>query len=162
MALTERITPQGRRVLKLFEDLKKKPEVQQGYPADFANKQHEGSDVTVILIAVVHEFGSPARGIPERSHMRSSFDENKGKLSSFSKRVAESILDGNIDLKQGLSQIGLYMENNHKEKLQSSIPPELSPSTKAARRAKGDQNPKTLIDTAQLLNSSTHKVKMRS
>ncbi len=168
--IVERITPAGRKFFDTVKQLKgRKPHVKVGYPAEDSktNEKHEDADgMTVLQLAVIHEFGVPNAGpggntvIPERSWIRASYDESKRKLLVFSRKVAQRVIKGEISVKAGLSQIGLFMLNRQKKKMRSNIPPELAPSTKAGRSKKGDANPKALIDTAQLLNSASTKVIM--
>ncbi len=150
-----RETADGKRFRRLVRQLRKEPLVKEGYPVDNSetNTQHEDSQVTNLLIAAVHEFGRMDGTIPQRSHIRSYFDQNVKKIERFAKRKAGQVLDGTLSLNQALGQIGLLMLALHKKKILSSIPPPLKPATIAA---KGSD--KSLIDTGQMLNSATTKV----
>lgn len=159
MALRERLTPAGIRILKLFKELKHKPIVKQGYPAeDDAKNQTDGDGpLTVLQVAVFHEFGT-SNGVPERSHIRSSFDENASKLQAFARKLMGQMMDGKVTLEQALDRLGLYMLRNHRAKIRSRIPPPLSIATAEQRfLERGDANPVPLVDTGQMLNSSTFK-----
>jgi len=161
--VTERITPEGLAVLRLFKKLKRRPFVKEGYPSENSDTfDPHGDKVTVLMVAAIHEFGTENGNIPERSHLRSSFDDNRQKLNLFAFKVSQMLIDGTLSLEKGLNRIGLKMLNNHKKKIKSNIPPELSDATKKQRERKGSKNPKALIDTAQLLNSATIKRIMKS
>ena len=47
---------------------------------DKGGDKHEGSDITVLEIATIHEFGAPKANIPSRSFIRAGYDSNKNKI----------------------------------------------------------------------------------
>lgn len=147
-----RETADGRRFRRLVKQLRSGPLVKEGYPTENPESRELHGELTNLFIAAVHEFGTNDGHIPPRPHLRSSFDENKQKLERFARKKAGQVLDGSLTLEMALDQIGLFMLNNHKKKIQSSIPPPNAPSTVAAKGSS-----KTLIDTGQMLNSATIK-----
>ena len=159
MAVRERLTPQGRRFYENVKKLKKKPHVVQGYPREVSttNEKHEDSDLSVLFVAIIHEFGTGDGRVPERSHIRASFDAMRPKLERFVKKEAMAILDGARTVEQALDRIGLFMVNEHKAFIKKGIGPALSPNTRP-----NQTNKIPLIDTAQMLNSSTFKRRMKS
>jgi hypothetical protein len=120
---------------------------------------HEGS-VTNLSIAITHEFGAPAANIPKRSFIRSTVDENKAKYRRMIDKLGKVSLKTpkGIDLlkkiRQGLFVLGETVRADIIRKIDSNIPPPLSPMTV---EAKGDTL--ALVDTGQLKNAITSVVK---
>ena len=112
----------------------------------------QGSDLTLVELAAVHEFGSPAANIPERSFLRSTFRERSAKaLASMVAKITKAILANKVTVKQGVNMLGAWGATEVKNTItQTEIPPPLKPATIAA---KGSKRP--LVDTGQLLNSIT-------
>ena len=105
----------------------------------------------VIRIAAIHEFGAPKANIPERSFVRSSFDENFQGLQDFKKEQARLVIAGKQTAMVGIMKIGEWLTNKIKIKINSNVPPPLKQMT---IDRKGSS--KSLIDTAQMLNSVQH------
>lgn len=102
---------------------------------------------SVIMVGTVHEFGSPSRGIPQRSFLRSTVREKRRSYKIMFKKIAKQIVDGKIDMKKGLGLIGLQVSTDVKEKITDIKSP-------ALKYRQG--NP--LIDTGHLRQSITYKV----
>jgi phage gpG-like protein len=115
--------------------------------------RHEAAEnmSEIIRIAAVHEFGAPKRNIPERPFIRTSFDDNFPALQEFKKTQAMLVIQGKQTAMTGIKKIGEWLTNKTKAKINSNIPPELDPKT-----IKRKHSSRTLIDTAQLLNSIQH------
>lgn len=108
---------------------------------------------TVVQIAAKHEFGE---GVPQRSFIRSSFDENVARYRDASRNAFAATLryaiknrDGNWTPKTStaLKRLGLLVEGDIKKKIAAGIPPPLTPYT-LARKGKNKTTP--LIDTGQM------------
>lgn len=114
---------------------------------------HKAADTMseIIQIAAVHEFGAPNKNIPERSFVRSSLDENLQELQIFKKQQAEFVIRGRQTAMVGIAKIGEWLTNKMKLKINSNIPPRLADATIARKGSS-----KSLIDTAQMLNSVQH------
>ena len=159
--MKNRTVDKDRGLKKLQKELRllgQKPHVKAGL---FGSANHKKSgQATVVDIGIVNEFGSPKRNIPERSFMRSTFDERKAFWFSRTRRVANLILTGRMTVSRGLDILGLAIERDHKSKIRRGDPswPELSEKT--VQRKKG--SPKKLIDSAQMVNSIKHKKVMNS
>jgi len=138
-------------VLKKLEALKQ-TQVVVGIPA-VANKIHEGG-VSNAVIAAAHEFGVPDKNIPERSFLRSTFNENKDKAASFLATRIRNALISKGDMNKPFELLGLKMATEVKGKIQSGIEP---PLLKATIKRKGSSKP--LIDTGQLVQSITYEVR---
>ena len=102
---------------------------------------------SVILVGAVHEFGSPARGVPQRSYLRSTVVENKSKYKQEFRKLSKQIISGKIDTKKALNIIGLTVQSDVQNKLRSIKTPPLKYR---------EGNP--LIDTGHLIQSITYKV----
>lgn len=113
---------------------------------------HSASELETI--AWVHEFGS--NNIPERSFIRSSFDENKPDIKNITQLVYSNVLLGRKTVRQGLKIIGARMVDHTKNKIIDLKTPPLKNPTRRRRGATvknpvGSTNP--LVDTGQLVQS---------
>ncbi len=93
--------------------------------------------------------------IPERSFMRSAFDENKNKLHELVYSLFAKVLSGEVKGSQMLDKIGLYLESVIKNKIRDIKEPPKSPATLNIE-GQGKTNP--LIDSGRLRKSVVYKV----
>jgi hypothetical protein len=121
----------------------------QGRDAEAPKKK---GDVTNVLVASVHEFGSPKSGIPERSFLRSSFDENLRDYDRSMKKAAKRVMTSQ-QLRGEFRLIGEEYRADVIEKIKSNIPPPLAPETQERKARDGAPDKQALVDTGQLLNS---------
>lgn len=130
-----------------------------GYPAEGEAKEgtRKGSGreqydtiSEVAEIAFYNEFGTGTT--PERSFIRTSFDENLEKINQMKIKLYNMIVDGKMTVHRALGIMGEAHVNHIKRKIRDIHEPPNAPSTIA--RKKGADNP--LIDTAQMLNSVQH------
>lgn len=150
------------RILEEVGKLASKPYVKIGYPAEAETTNNpkkikigDGETIghqslTVLAVAVFMEFGTIT--VPERSYIRSSYDDNFYEMLEFTKELVGKIYDGKMTVERALDLIGLKMVNNAKNKIRMRIPPVLAVNTILR---KGSDVP--LIDTSQLLNAITFK-----
>lgn len=125
--------------------------VQVGVLGD-SGTHHSG--FSMVELAAVHEFGSPAAGIPERSFIRSALRDRKDEMTKLLTGVAKRIIDNKMTIDQGLGQLGLWAATAIKKQIiGQDIPPPLKASTVAK---KGSSKP--LVDTGQLLGAISWKV----
>lgn len=106
------------------------------------------------LIAMVHEFGSPSKGIPERSFLRSTVLEQADK---YAKIIAETIpqaINGGMSEHDAYSRLGTVAMNDVKMKIASG---EFAPLSQKTIDRKGSSKP--LIDTGALRQSITFEVR---
>ena len=96
--------------------------------------------------AAHNEFGT--ENAPERSFMRSAFDENLNDLSADMDRRYSQVVAGTKTVYQALGLVGLRHQDQIKKKIDTNVPPSNAPATIAA---KGSSH--TLIDTAAMKNS---------
>lgn len=123
--------------------------VDVGIQAD-AGTDDEGNPI--IVRAVANEFGTK-RGIPERSFVRSAFDEQQAKLNTLKKRLVSGVIAGKLSPERAAGLLGQQHEKDIKDKIRSITSPALSPATIAR---KGSSKP--LIDTGQMINSVRYVV----
>lgn len=107
-----------------------------------------------VFLAAIHEFGSPERGIPERSFLRSTADANQFKYLELLKKGHERVLEGQMDTKRALGLVGEIGVADVKARITSQQG--FAPLAESTIKAKGSS--KALIDTGQLLNSVTCRV----
>lgn len=118
-----------------------------------------GGKASYVMIASVHEFGAiidNGKGIitiPERSFIRSTFDEKQGEWMNFLKQQIKLVCDFRVAPRDALERLGAKMVGDIQKKIRNLQSPPNAPSTIAA---KGSSNP--LIDTGGLRQRITYKV----
>ncbi|WP_225216042.1 phage virion morphogenesis protein [Psychrobacillus faecigallinarum] len=111
------------------------------------------------MIANIHEFGvtiQKASGsiiIPERSFLRTTFDEKQNEWAQFAKRQLKNVLDFKIDARTLYERLGARMVGDIQEKITDIEAP---PNVSSTIRKKGSSNP--LIDSGDLRRRITYKV----
>lgn len=113
--------------------------------------QHRDSEMTVAELASIHEFGL---GVPERSFLRSTMDENEGQLLRLASQLGQGVIDGKFSQQQALGLLGTKAQGLVVEKIREHIDPPNAPSTV---KQKGSSTP--LIDSAQLVQAITYEVR---
>lgn len=116
-----------------------------GLPRD-SNAYPDGT--SVILVGLVHEFGSIVKGIPERSYLRSTIRENRRAYKKFMADLAKSVVQGKRTIEQAKQLLGLKVASDVQEKITTLDTPPLKYR---------DGNP--LIDTGHLRQSITFVVR---
>jgi hypothetical protein len=107
------------------------------------------SKLNNVEIATVDEFGSRDGRIPQRSFLRSTFDENQRKYKKLMKRAGErAVLDG-VSVKAAFTIPGEAHRTDIIRKIDAGIPPPNAEST--LRRKRGGTTP--LINFGQLKGS---------
>ena len=119
-----------------------------------------GNTVELLIIATVHEFGTTIKlknggkiVIPERSYLRSTFDNEKSKIVDKCDKLLESVINLKLPVEVFFQTIGEYIVGLVQGTLTDLKDPGLSDPT---IKAKGSSNP--LIDTGRLRQSITYKV----
>lgn len=118
---------------------------------------HQGSGTTdgvdIAEYAAYNEYGTSR--IPERSFMRSTFDE---KLQDVQRDIADKyndVIAGRSTVYRALGLVGLRHETDIKKKIDSGIAPANAPNTVAQKGSS-----RTLIDTGAMRNSVRYVVKL--
>lgn len=91
--------------------------------------------------------------IPERSFLRSGFDENADKVLKTTEAVLPDVLIGTLSVEQYAKLVGLQLASAIKEYAVNLNSPPNHPFTK---QQKGSSNP--LVDTGDMINSITYEV----
>lgn len=133
-------------------------------------------DAEMVMIARVHEYGieitvtDKMRGylasqgyplkkettkivIPERSYLRSGYDENVDDITDKMKQMMADVIDGSINQDVFLNAIGVEFAGLIQKKLRDLRDPVNSSMT---IERKGSSNP--LVDTGRLVGSIRHEV----
>lgn len=125
-------------------------------PVKIPGKKGSKSQLDLVRIGAVHEFGAPNRGIPERSFLRSTVDDKRNDIDIFLKKNYERYTQNQISLKRALGEIGEYLTNQVQLKIKNRIPPELAEETKRRKTVNGKVGDVPLIDTGQMIQSISH------
>lgn len=108
---------------------------------------HDNSDLTVAQVAAYNEFG--ARGVPERSFMRSTMRENRIEYTLIISRIIKRISSGSGgNYKNAMGKVGMRIQNDIQRKIVDIKTP---PNAQSTIDRKKSSNP--LIDTGQMVNS---------
>lgn len=102
----------------------------------------------VALVAAVHEFGAPEKGIPPRPFMSKTIARNKDK---WAKKASDLIAEVGVD--KALDQVGEEMADDIRKSISDEDWTPLNPATV---KRKGFDKP--LIDTMDMMRAVTHKV----
>lgn len=132
------------RLDKLAKSLDTKDSVKVGLPRG-SNDYPDGT--SVITVGAVHEFGSPARNIPQRSYLRSTIVENKEEYFRIMSSLAKKIVGGDLSMQKALHMLGMKLQNDVQNKIEDIKEPPLKSR---------EGNP--LIDTGHLRQSIVYKV----
>ncbi len=105
----------------------------------------------LVRIGGVHEFGYDKGNIPERSFIRSTYDENIAALNMMVQKEIDLVIAGRSDTRRSLARLGEFMVPKIRRKITRRIAPALSKKSK-----RGRDNGVPLYDSGQLLQSITH------
>lgn len=116
-------------------------------------EEEEGSPLTLLEVAAVHEFGAPAAGIPQRSFIRAGVDAQLAEIQRVQRALARQTIRGATTLDVALDRLGAKVAALLQNRIAAGIDPPNSPATIAR---KGSSKP--LVDTGQLKASITWRV----
>lgn len=132
--------------------------------------QQSANPISLIELAAIHEFGSPAAGIPERSFMRSTLQHKRPALNAaidkFVGQGIKNLLDSDstsgaaveAEARRALAKVGqtavAMIRATIRERATTGPEPQENSSSTIAR--KGSTLP--LVDTGQLINGLTYEV----
>lgn len=124
-------------------------------------KYEEGQPVAGI--AMVQEFGSPARGIPPRSFMRTTAEEKQTEWAKSVAQLTKAAALGKLAPANIMPALCMVAEGHVRQTISKISAPPLKPATVAARKrrmANGGKGAKSsiakpLVDTGILLNTLT-------
>lgn len=107
-------------------------------------------------LAAIHEFGAPAAGIPARSFLRATFEQQADEYRAILARLAEALLKDTITLDRALDLLGTWGAGAVKATItQGRVVPRLQDSAAGRRTIARKGSSQTLVDTGQLVNSIT-------
>lgn len=141
-----------KQVMKRAEQLNRMQLV-VGIPNDENSRQDSG-EITNAELGIIHEFGVPERGIPERSFMRSTASEESENLGRLGNAQVAECLEGNASAHDVFATIGTYLQGKVVEKITDG---EFEPNNENTVKSKHSSKP--LIDTGQLRASITYEVR---
>lgn len=100
--------------------------------------------LTIADIGAINEFGTEDSGgnVPERSFLRSTYDEQGERFADDAARVAVAVIDRRLTIDQGLQVIGATQATAVKKTINDFTDPPNAPET-IARKGKDDP----LVDT---------------
>lgn len=148
MAVKVKDTDKGwKRIQRAFAKLGPGMSVAVGIQGAVATAAHSGG-VTNVELGAIHEFGAPKAGIPQRSFLRATADENVNRIAKRFEVIARGVADGGTATEGGLLQIGEEFRALVIDRIKAGIPP---PLQQATIDRKGESTP--LIDTGALIGS---------
>lgn len=109
---------------------------------------------TIAEYAAYNEFGTSK--IPERSFLRSTFDERLEVMRRMMASQYDSAMEGRTTIYDALRRIGLQHETDVKQKIRDLKTPPNAPATIAK---KGSANP--LIDTGAMVNAVRYVLRLK-
>lgn len=170
------ITDKDMGMARLIKDLKQakiSPFVKIGLLANTGKMNKKSSDsttksiksgkrkkLTVLDVGIYNEFGTEINGkerIPQRSFIRTTYNENKSKYYTLIKSMILGFYMGRVTLKQILEVVGLMAVSDTKKTITHTHP---SWKENAKSTVKKKKSSKPLIDTGQLVGSIHHQVVM--
>jgi hypothetical protein len=153
-----------KKIMSEMKKLESKPYVKIGVQGADASKDKkvrnddgtitDVSGITVVDIATFHEFGY---GVPERSFLRATIDQNRDKYYAIVKELKNEIFAGKMTTENASKILGEKIKSDCQQRITDGIDPPLSSETIAN---KGSSVP--LIDTGQLRQSITYVVEAKS
>ena len=113
-----------------------------------------GEGITMVELAAIHEFGSPAAGIPQRSFIRRTLVDAPW-LPQFTAKLARGVVELKVTETQALGILGEKAVLEIKRTITdgAGVPPPLAEATIAA---KGSTRP--LVDHGRLLGAISYSV----
>ena len=135
---------------------KSDPHVRVGVFSDEkAGGQVRDGELTNVEIAAVHEYGTEDGRVPERSFLRSTFDEKRQVYAALVTKLLRGVVSGKMPVKQMFDILGAQMVADINGRVRQTLGPAfafepLRPETIAR---KGSDRP--LIDTGIMLASIT-------
>lgn len=111
-----------------------------------------------VLLAIVHNVGSPSKKIPARKFTAPAFDKNINKTNNLLDKTINSFLDKRNyqSLERNLNLLGKTMQQDIQQEIRDLKEPALKPLT---IKRKGSS--KLLIDTGEMLNATDYQVEMK-
>jgi len=151
---------QPKALRKVYQDLSGACDkvVAVGFPAEKQNAYPDGTPVA--SVAAVQVFGAPSQGIPSRDFMAAA----RSDIMRHQHEVAEKANSRSLSAAQIealLNALGRKAQDDIKKGIKDTNDPPLSERTLASRKAKGNMDPKPLIDTHHMIDSVSYIVRRK-
>lgn len=101
----------------------------------------------VALIAAQNEMGNPTKNIPPRPTIRPAIIEKQQDVEIMAAQGAKQIITGSATAKDVMEGITFLMQNAISKNIATITSPPLAPATIAARKLRGNNSQKPLVDT---------------
>ena len=120
-----------------------------------AQSPHPDAMITMVELALIHEFGSEEANIPARSFIRATLEERADQFERVAQLFVAQVVTGRITPQKCMDLLGGWAAGEVRRKMThgAHIPPPLKKSTK---KAKGSDRP--LVDDAHLAGAVKHEV----
>lgn len=122
--------------------------------ADGASVRVGLPDGELAEIGLIHEYGAPKAGIPERSFIRQTFRNKRPQLIALQGRLAGMIMTGKITPERAMDILGAWLSGAIKATITSDG--HFVPLAPATVKAKGSSKP--LVDHGDLSRAVTWRV----
>lgn len=143
-------------VLAAIRDLTK-TRVMVGIPASSGRSGGDGIDNATI--GYIAEVGAPERNIPARPHLVPGVESIRPQAIARLKAAGQAALAGDqAAVEKAFHVVGILAQNAVRAEITDGTFAPLAPRTLAARRARGRQGDKPLIDTGQLRRAYTYTI----
>lgn len=129
-----------------------------GAKADEVHDDGEGGEITNAELGALHELGNPDTGLPARSWLVRTFELKGDELRAMQLRVANALfaLGSRFTIEQGLGMLGAWAAGALKATINDGlVVPRLEDSAAGRRTIARKGSTKTLVDSAQFVNSIT-------
>jgi hypothetical protein len=134
--------------------------VKVGVLASQGGSTEVANGITLTDLAAIHEYGSEAAHVKERSYMRSTFrrTEVAEANQNLCAKLARGIILEKVEFRTALDKLGAWGANQMKLTIKNRATegPEEQANAASTIAAKGSSTP--LVDTSQLLNALTWEV----
>lgn len=131
-----------------------------GFIENQDEERKDGEPINNATLAYIHEYGSHLRNIPRRPFLQPAFELKRDWAVKQIRTAINEALDGNkAALNRAFNIVGAGMRDQAKLNIRNQYKfAPLSDSTLKARRRRGVNRTKALIDTGQLLNAIHYRV----
>lgn len=110
----------------------------------------------VAYVAAIQEFGYPEGGIPPRPFFRPTIEAKQAEWAAAVAVMAKRIAAGRMTAFQAIDALGGAAAGDVRKTISEVVAPELDKRTIAARKRRGNNSEKPLVDTRILLPTLTH------
>ena len=116
--------------------------------------QQHSKGITMLELAALQHFGSPANGIPPRPFITEAIKANRKEQARVSAKIAKKVIAG-MGNKMALDVLGVWATGEVKKHVLSG--PHMKPKNSDVTVAKKGSN-RPLVDKQRMIGSVTHEV----